>query len=318
MFAPAEVLIPHLSPGKFVNILEIWIIRFRIDPMIVLKHSLTRRWLLGYALALILGISLGGCRSAAISSQPPSPETAPAPSRTTSPPLEPTSSPRPTVTPNPTDTPAVTATQASSQTPTQGNRATVAASRARSRIKDDLAQLDLRAGNGHLEWFQARPTSIDLDQYNQVDGTQFRGDPSAGDFILKSDITWESSGGPVTCGFIFRSEPDLEGCAQYQFRMQGLSGQPSWAISFYQYGAFAADVSGTRASGAILTEQGSTNSVILFAEGEKFTLYINDQRIGSFYDFSQRRTEGFFAFLAQQETGESSCTFDNAWIWALE
>jgi hypothetical protein len=212
----------------------------------------------------------------------------------------------------------VTTTQASSQTPVQGDRATEAASRARSRIEDDLAQLDLQLGSGHLEWFQARPTSIDLDQYNQVDGTQFRGDPSAGDFILKSDITWESSGGPVICGFIFRSEPDLEGGAQYQFRMQGLSGQPSWAISFYQYGQFAADVSGIRSSGAILSEQGSTNTVILFAEGEKFTLYINDQRIGSFFDFSQRRTEGDFAFLAQQESGESSCTFDKAWVWSLE
>jgi hypothetical protein len=77
-------------------------------------------------------------------------------------------------------------------------------------------------------------------------------------------------------------------------------------------------VSGTRSSGAILSEQGSTNTVILFAEGEKFTLYINDQRIGSFFDFSQRRTEGDFAFLAQQESGESSCTFDKAWVWSLE
>jgi hypothetical protein len=39
--------------------------------------------------------------------------------------------------------------------------------------------------------------------------------------------------------------------------------------------------------------------------------YINDQRIGSFYDFSSARSEGYFAFNANQESGQGSCKYEN-------
>jgi hypothetical protein len=57
---------------------------------------------------------------------------------------------------------------------------------------------------------------------------------------------------------------------------------------------------------------------MLIAESEKFTLYINDTRAGSFYDYSKNMLEGYFAFSAWQESGESTCTFDNTWVWALK
>ena len=65
-------------------------------------------------------------------------------------------------------------------------------------------------------------------------------------------------------------------------------------------------------------ENGTTNGYILVAEGEKFTVYINDQRIGSFFDFNKTRSEGYFAFTAYQESGRGSCTFDNTVVWLLK
>jgi hypothetical protein len=73
-----------------------------------------------------------------------------------------------------------------------------------------------------------------------------------------------------------------------------------------------------RTSSAISQEQGSTNKVLMIAEGEKVTIYINVVRIGSFYDYSKRMLEGYFAYSAWQESGKSSCTFADSWVWALK
>jgi hypothetical protein len=46
---------------------------------------------------------------------------------------------------------------------------------------------------------------------------------AASDFVLKSDITWESTSGLVTCGFFFRSEENLDVGKQYIYEMIALS-----------------------------------------------------------------------------------------------
>ena len=77
-------------------------------------------------------------------------------------------------------------------------------------------------------------------------------------------------------------------------------------------------VTGVLTAGAINQEQGSTNKYIFIAEGGKFTLYVNDQRIGSYFDYVVTRADGKFAFTGWQESGETTCSFDNSWVWLLE
>jgi hypothetical protein len=54
---------------------------------------------------------------------------------------------------------------------------------------------------------------------------------------------------------------------------------------------------------------------MLVAKGNVFTVYINGVRQGDFYDFGNSLTNGSFAFTALQDSGTSSCKFDNSWIW---
>jgi hypothetical protein len=77
-------------------------------------------------------------------------------------------------------------------------------------------------------------------------------------------------------------------------------------------------ITGTRFSSAINLENGATNQFILIADEGQFTLYANDTRLGTFYDYSNQMTEGQFAFYGYQDSGESTCTFENTWIWVLE
>jgi hypothetical protein len=60
------------------------------------------------------------------------------------------------------------------------------------------------------------------------------------------------------------------------------------------------------------------NDYLIVAEGEKFTVYINDLRIGQFFDYAKTRAKGLFAFLAWQESGRSSCEYKDSWVWLLE
>ena len=140
----------------------------------------------------------------------------------------------------------------------------------------------------------------------------------AKDFILKTEITWESSSGLAGCGLLFRSEPNFKQGAQYEIAFLRLSGLPAWEIAYIKEDEFQKSITGILTAGAIEQEQGSTNSYLLVAEGGKFTLYINDVRIGSYYDYANSQIEGRFAFTGWQESGETSCEFNNTWIWVLE
>jgi hypothetical protein len=117
---------------------------------------------------------------------------------------------------------------------------------------------------------------------------------------------------------MFRSESNIETGQYYLFAFLRLSGAPAWDIEFYKDGRYSANITGLKYATAIKLQNGATNNIIIIAEGNKFTVYINSQRIGTFYDYSELRIDGRFAFAAVQETGESTCKFENSWVWLLK
>lgn len=238
----------------------------------------------------------------------PLPPTATAVSPTATPTVEPTHTPEPTV----------TATPAPDMTATAQVEATRTAEVVTAAIGKELETVGLSTDAGYLLWAQDEPVEIALDSYGQTLYEPFGNSQTASDFVLKTDITWESTGGLAICGLFFRSDANFEEGKQYQYRMLRLSGLPAWAISYYQNGEFSKDISQVRTNGAINQDQGSTNKLILIAKGEIFTLYINDVRVGSFYDYSKNKLEGYLAFLAVQESGETTCKFTDSWVWALK
>lgn len=259
------------------------------------------------------------CAGAQATPVTPEPTNTPLPSPSPVPPTE-TALPSATPTQEPTDTP----TPAPSATPTPDMAATAQAIATQTaevivaEIGEQLEAIDLSTDSGYLLWAQDEPMAIDLGGYQEWIYEPFAIGEVASDFVLKTDITWDSSGGLVTCGLFFRSEENFVQGKQYLYQMLRLSGLPAWEISYLQYDEYQKSISDIRTNGAINQESGSTNKVLLVAEGEKFTLYINDTRAGSFYDYSKSMLEGYFAYSAWQESGESTCTFENTWVWALE
>ena len=100
---------------------------------------------------------------------------------------------------------------------------------------------------------------------------------TAGDFILKSDVTWDATG-LLLCGAIFRSEPNLEKGKQYQFMFLRFSGLPAWAIEVHEFGQFRNSPTKAKFSDALDLSNGATNQFVLAVQNDHFTLYLNKVR----------------------------------------
>ena len=254
------------------------------------------------SISLLVLILLSACSSLA-----------PAPATSTP---EPTDTPHLTATPLPTDTSTPVPTSTPDKAATAAAQSTETADAILSELDGVLGDSDIPYQDGHLVWKQGKPMTVSLSgpswDYLEVDRKLV-----ADNFILKSDITWEATG-IIVCGFVFRSEPNIEQGKQYHFAYLRLSGLPAWDIEVFDFGRFKNTPTKTQFSDAIDQGNGATNQVVLVAQDEKFMLYINRADQGRYFDYSKQRMDGSFAFLGSQESGTGSCKFENSWIWALE
>lgn len=238
-------------------------------------------------------------------------------------PMQPaTSTPAPTATPLPTFTPLPTETPTLVPTSTPDNTATAAAEAAeisdsiRKELDGLLGDTEIAYEDGHLAWKQGKPLRVRL-KGPSWDYVEIDQDLVEKNFILKSDVTWEASG-IIICGVIFRSEENIEQGKQYKFSYLRLSGLPAWAIEVFEFGQFKNSPTKTQYSNSMNQGNGATNQVLLVAQDEQFTLFINRVRQGRYFDNSKQRMDGTFAFHGSQDSGEGTCDFENSWVWALE
>lgn len=300
--------------------------------IIMFKNVTKKLWLWELLVVIALILFLCSCSTGpqAAQAEPAPVEAIPTATQVEKPtePPEPTHTPLPTSTPvplptstpapPPTNTPAPTATATPDLQATASMEATQTAENELAGIIDELEKIGFQAESGELGWIQSESTEIYTDEYGSFYYEPFADGLVAEDFVLSTDITWESTSGLAGCGLLFRSEPNFEVGAQYEIAFLRLSGLPAWEIAYLKDDEYQKSITGFVTAAAIDQDQGSTNSYILVAEGGKFTLYINDMRIGSYYDYAESRLEGEFAYAGWQESGETSCEFSNTWIWMLE
>lgn len=234
-----------------------------------------------------------------------------------------TSTPLPTNTPEPTFTPAPTDTPTSTPTATP-NAAATAAAQSTEAAESVLSELDQLLGDskvpykeGYLAWKQTEAITIPMSGPQDDNFRELDRNLSASNFILKSDVIWNASG-IIICGAIFRSEPDLDKGKQYQFYFYRLSGLPAYFIDVYEFGSFKNTITDARFSDELDVSNNATNQFVLVAQEDQFNVYLNGKRQSRFFDYSKQRSEGFFAFLAWQDSGEGSCIFENSWVWMLK
>jgi hypothetical protein len=239
--------------------------------------------------------------------------------------MAPAATPTPTVMPTdtatatpipPTETPVPTATP--NRVATQAYRSTQTAEAQSQEAIEVLQKIEYPTDTGSLAWYQEDDQSIDLIKYNSYNYISFGNGQEFSNYVLKSDVTWDAEG-VMMCGFMMRSEEDFERGKQYIFIFLRFSGLPAWDLEFFENQYFKASVPGqTKFSSALNLDNGATNQFIIIAEDNKFTVFINGVRQGSYFDWSELASQGQFAFYAYHESGAASCKFSNSWVWALK
>lgn len=222
----------------------------------------------------------------------------------------------PTFTPSPTNTPTLTPTSTPDTTSTAAAQATETSDAVLAELDKIIEEDKLAYQDGHLAWKQVKPIDVTLSGPG-VDYVEIDKDLTAGNFILKTDVTWEASG-IILCGVIFRSEPIITTGKQYHLVYLRLSGLPAWDIEFFENGRFKNSPTKTQFSNAIDQSNGGTNQLVLIAQEEQFTVYINRARQGRFFDYSKQSMDGVLAFKGEQDSGKGSCKFKNSWLWVLK
>ncbi len=226
----------------------------------------------------------------------------------------------PTDTPLPTNTPAPTPTDTPVPTETPDRTATISA-RETGTLEAELNQYLTRLEKFGFDResgrmiYQGEPTIyLTVDSYQEDKLETIIADPIK-DFVLQAEIEWNSTSGLAGCGIIFRAEEDLERGANYQWVMMRLSGAPAWDIEYFRYGEFQYGLMPAQFTAALDERQGAVNRITLIAQGDTFKTYINTT---PGMDASDKKlSEGQIALLAWQESGKTTCTFRNVWVWEL-
>ena len=276
--------------------------------------------------ALLILVLISACGSS--TSPPPEPTNTALPPTATE--VPPTDTPAPTDTPVPTDTPIPTDTPEPTETPTEvptetPDLAATAAVEATQKADVLIEEIDAvlqekgySTDQGYLGWAQEEPITFRIDSYNTYTWNPFVEDQEFSSFVLRGDITWESTSGLILCGFVFRAEgEDLQHQPYYIFQTIRLSGWPSWDLEYWKYGQFqSSPTGGVREDAAIKQGQGSTNEYLLVVDGNTFRGYVNGENLGG--ATIATLSTGLAGFYAYQESGDTTCTLDNAWLWVLE
>lgn len=238
--------------------------------------------------------------------------------------LPPTETPLPTATaipPSATPQPTATATFTPPPTATPDHKATETAIAQATQaalsveVKKELEELGLPT-EGSLAWVGKSPESITLTQYAQTEYSLIDSEEFA-NFVMKVDVGWSSASGLAGCSIYFRSSgKSLERAFTYEFATLRLSGAPAWDFQYLENGRFVHSITGKpKFNNAIDVAQDAVNTYVVVADGDTLTVYANGIRMGS--GTSTKRESGVISWGAFQESGETTCTFDNAWVWRL-
>lgn len=261
---------------------------------------------------------LAACTPAATetpTATPPPPTDTPVPP-TDTPTAVPTDTPTPTETPTETPTATHTPTETPDLAATAAFESTQAAEEAIAIVADELAKIDLTTDTGSLAWVDPGPYVVNLQgpgwNYKPIDdGIVY---PSS--YVLHSKVTWTSSGGLSGCGVIFHSEDDMVEGQQYRFFTIRLSGLPAWVIQYWEFGYITFIPSGDlKTNAAINQEDGATNEYLMYVQDGLMIMYVNNIRLGNVV--ITKLNEGRIGFWGNQESGNTTCTFEDNWIWTF-
>ncbi len=225
----------------------------------------------------------------------------------------PTKTNTPTLTQTPTDTPSLTPDLAA----TVAYESTQLAETQHEEVDKILNKINLSTESGYLAWAENDPWPITSTSYGTIifepidEGTEYK------TYVMHYDVTWELTSGLAGCGLIFHSDEDLGRGRQYRFYSYRLSGLPYWTVELWENGGYVNSAMGRGNFNSLIDqENGSTNTFTIYVQKGITSVYGNGMRMSYVPTASQNK--GRIAFFAFQESGETTCAYEDAWLWVLE
>jgi hypothetical protein len=184
-------------------------------------------------------------------------------------------------------------------------------------IREELASYGVDPDSGQLAWIHP-PVTIRIEGYAQFDYANQYVETIARDFVLAADITWNTRFGSTGCGFVLRSDGDAEQNYDQYLVIATRGAQGNVIFSVMRDGdlIWADSVYANGIDPRFEWQNDTTNRLAVVARGDVFTVYSNGTRLGQWrptYDYPQ----GLTAFVALNESGDTTCHYDNAWLWLL-
>jgi len=174
--------------------------------------------------------------------------------------------------PAPADTQAV---QETSPTVEPGSTEAVPAE-----IRGELSLYGIDPAQGQLGWVHP-PLSLEVDEFH---GTKFESKfplTVAKDFVLASDITWNTEYGGSGCGFVFRSDGKTDAPSQYLVVASRLAdGHVYFAVMSQGQLVIGKDFYANGIDPKFDASNGSTNRLTVVGQGMDFTIYSNGTKLG--------------------------------------
>jgi hypothetical protein len=273
-------------------------------------------WKRVFYIVLLVSLLTSGC-SAGTAVLSAAATVTPGPTATTAP----THTPAPTNTFTPTATATHTPTPKPTATATPNTIATIHA--AETEVVDTVLKIiepDLQAygytlADGHLVWASGEEMEITVEEYGMSRFVNLDA-PSASNFIIQTNIKWNTTGGLAGCGLFFRMEDGTSEGKSNQFMMYRLQNAPAWDIAFYEKSLWQRSLTNWVYANVIEDTNDSTNVVALVVNGRNIYPYINGKKQRLVEDITLK--EGTFAISATQDSGLSTCIFTDTWIWAID
>jgi hypothetical protein len=172
-------------------------------------------------------------------------------------------------------------------------------------------------GSGSVIFYMPEQHPVDSSKPNILSHELMDSGVQAADFAFHSNITWETKQkvGIVYCVMMFRISGDLDMDPWYMMQMGRISGLGHIFFDVVQQWSIIGQSDGD-ASNYIKTGNGDVNEVLLVARANQFTAYVNDRQVSVWWNTKIDR--GGFGIGTMQDTGASTCTYADTWIWSYD
>lgn len=181
-------------------------------------------------------------------------------------------------------------------------------------ILAELPRYGVDPSAGTVKWIHP-PVSLDIEGFETYDYANRFVATVVTDFVVSSDITWNTLYGESGCGVVLRSDGNQDALNQYLVLItraaNGYAGftvmRDGEVISIDDFYARGIDP-------VFSSANDTTNRLTVKGEGTVFTIYTNGTQIGQIQDDQLDR--GFVALVALNRSGNTHCEFNNTWMWA--